>query len=772
MKSTLRTLSILALLASSAWAGQAPTLTFERSFLTISRDYGLIEYELFPSVSVGITAKLPGRLYYAELHPSESLADITWQVTGQQLLTTLNPDEVFQDISTSSSEEVPLVLAQLRSEEQLGRAPIHVIDRVTNGQQQWVSLLVLPVTIDSLGNCRFNRSISVSFGARQLTPSDLISDPMVIDIPESDPAIPLLESPSSQVEYLIVTSSFLLNSVDALARYKNSIGINTAVELIDDILGSYDGRDDAERLRERLKQFHSDGGKYVLLAGDETHLPIRYAYPYSTSSQPSAEALQICDLYFADLTGEWDSDGDGVWGEKYADQADFYPELRVGRLPFNSPDEVGNYTQKLIEYETNPGNGGFEYLRRAFFFSSDQMRDYDDGGQHGRVAAVYPDYFDIDTAVGIELNSGADPNPYNASAAELIPVVSTGYGIINIIAHGDHQAFGVRTSLYNEWPKSYFMSQEGGGTHGNAQDLEANGKVSFYYSLACDNGAFDKDQPPFNYPQPNLVQCLLGLADAGAVGFVANSRWGWVGSSYLFHASFFDSVFAHPGRAAVEALYEVKLALPYYRDQVQGLNYFGDPALKLYTDVPDSLSMKISEQGAKLTVAISSGENDVDGCEVILSREGEILFDGKTGSDGSVNITSSLEEGVTYTIAARKTGFAVKLASYQTTIVTDAEDEFDVLPGDYSLHQNYPNPFNPSTIVSFDLATGSLVRLTVYNTLGQTVAVLLDGNLPAGRHSVEWDGTDSFSRAVASGIYFYRLECSDFSDVKKMALLR
>ncbi|UCE23898.1 MAG: T9SS type A sorting domain-containing protein [Candidatus Zixiibacteriota bacterium] len=772
MKLTLKTLFMLALMASIGWAGQTPTLTYDRSCLTISHDFGLIEYELFPSVSVGMKAKLPGRLYYAELRPSESLADIAWQVTGRQLLTTVNQEQVFQDMPTTGTNTISSALSELRSEGQLGEEPIHLVDRITIGEQQWVSILALPVNIDDRGNCWFNRSVCVTVGTRQLLPSDLSLDPGAADVTPFDPSIPLFESPTSAAVYLIVTSSPLLNAADELVRYRNSIGINTTVELIDDILGSYEGRDDSERLRERLKQFHRDGGKYVLLAGDETQLPIRYAYPYSTSSQPAAEVLQICDLYFADLTGDWDSDGDGVWGEKYVDQADFYPELTVGRLPFNSPDEVSHYTEKLIEYETNPGGGDFDYLRRAFFFSSDQMRDYDDGGQHGRIAAVYPDHFDIDTSVGLELNSGADPNPCNASAAELIPVVSTGYGIVNIIAHGDHQAFGVRTALYNEWPKSYFMSQEGGGTHGNAQNLEPNGKASFYYSLACDNGAFDKDQPPFNYPQPNLVQCLLGLADAGAVGFIANSRWGWVGSSYLFHTAFFDSVFAHPGRAAAEALYEIKLALPYYRDQVQGLNYFGDPTLKLYADVPDSLSIKVSEQGANLTVTVSNDKIDVDSCRVILSREGEVLFSGNTGSDGSVNVTCDLEENIIYTIAAIKTGFAVKFVSFQTTIITSAEDEADILPREFSLHQNYPNPFNPSTTVSFDLAVASQVRLIVYNTLGQAVAVLQDGNLVAGRHSVEWDGTDPTGKDVASGVYFCRLECDDFKDVKKMVLLR
>ena len=52
-----------------------------------------------------------------------------------------------------------------------------------------------------------------------------------------------------------------------------------------------------------LKDFYGQGGQYVLLAGDETVLPLRYAYNFSTSTQPDLDVLQICDLYYADLSG-------------------------------------------------------------------------------------------------------------------------------------------------------------------------------------------------------------------------------------------------------------------------------------------------------------------------------------------------------------------------------------------------------------------------------------------------------------------------------------
>jgi len=88
-----------------------------------------------------------------------------------------------------------------------------------------------------------------------------------------------------------------------------------------------------------------------------------------------------------------------------------------------------------------------------------------------------------------------------------------------------------------------------------------------------------------------------------------------------------------------------------------------------------------------------------------------------------------------------------------------------VLPGGFMLYQNYPNPFNPSTAISF-------VNLTVYNLLGQEVKNLVNRNLPAGRHTIEWDGRDNLGRAVASGIYFYSLTGDTFSAREKMLLLK
>lgn len=96
----------------------------------------------------------------------------------------------------------------------------------------------------------------------------------------------------------------------------------------------------------------------------------------------------------------------------------------------------------------------------------------------------------------------------------------------------------------------------------------------------------------------------------------------------------------------------------------------------------------------------------------------------------------------------------------------------DVLPTDFALYQNYPNPFNAGTVISFALPEASRVALSIYNTVGQRVATLVDQTLPAGDHNVHWDGRDDSGNEVASGVYFYRLDTDNKTVSKRMVLLK
>ena len=101
----------------------------------------------------------------------------------------------------------------------------------------------------------------------------------------------------------------------------------------------------------------------------------------------------------------------------------------------------------------------------------------------------------------------------------------------------------------------------------------------------------------------------------------------------------------------------------------------------------------------------------------------------------------------------------------QASITSGIQEQ--ATPKIYSLEQNYPNPFNPSTMIRYSLPHRSRVVLTVYNTLGQQLATLLNGDIDAGYHEVRFDAS-----GLASGVYFYRLQAGDFGQTRKLLLLR
>ena len=98
---------------------------------------------------------------------------------------------------------------------------------------------------------------------------------------------------------------------------------------------------------------------------------------------------------------------------------------------------------------------------------------------------------------------------------------------------------------------------------------------------------------------------------------------------------------------------------------------------------------------------------------------------------------------------------------------TTAAETIDALPTSFELYRNYPNPFNPATTIAFDIPSQAHVRITVYNTLGEQVGIVFDGQRPAGSHSVIFDAS-----ALPSGLYLYRMQAGEFTSVQKMSLIK
>ncbi len=140
---------------------------------------------------------------------------------------------------------------------------------------------------------------------------------------------------------------------------------------------------------------------------------------------------------------------------------------------------------------------------------------------------------------------------------------------------------------------------------------------------------------------------------------------------------------------------------------------------------------------------------------------GEIVLKLNNGVPSSGVITT------TYSIngSAEKTG-----PSYDFGVTSVESDQ--MIPKEFSVSQNYPNPFNPVTNIRYALPAGTRVSIIVYNILGQAVKTLVEGNVNAGIHTVQWKGDDNFGQKVGSGIYIYRVVAGSNVVVKKMILLK
>jgi len=201
--------------------------------------------------------------------------------------------------------------------------------------------------------------------------------------------------------------------------------------------------------------------------------------------------------------------------------------------------------------------------------------------------------------------------------------------------------------------------------------------------------------------------------------------------------------------------------------------------------VTDAPMIRLEENGNILADSLkygdaSSGINVQPGSYTVnIVRIG----DGQSLGSFPIDLLQSSGESVVLTVAgfmnpsANENGPPISLERLDTGInplTGIAEEESAIFPESIVLMQNYPNPFNPETTIRFTVPAGYLepIRVKVYNMLGQEITELRSGILPAGEHSVSWNGTDTAGNNVASGVYFYGVQSADRSSYRKMILLR
>ena len=176
-----------------------------------------------------------------------------------------------------------------------------------------------------------------------------------------------------------------------------------------------------------------------------------------------------------------------------------------------------------------------------------------------------------------------------------------------------------------------------------------------------------------------------------------------------------------------------------------------------------------------------AGQEDLVVMRKTISGGGADILAYNVLYDNFVMTTLGQEYGTYFDIwVGGKTALIMTLPGYLLAWDPNADASVDVgsdrseelIPGKINLSQNFPNPFNPTTVINYSLPRKSDVTISIYNLLGQKVNTLVNETQETGSYSIKWDGTDKSAKAVASGIYFYQISAGDYTEAKKMLMLK
>lgn len=602
-------------------------------------------------------------------------------------------------------------------------------------------------------------------------------------------------------ELIVIPDSSYIEPADRLRLWRIDTHRPAIVITLPEIDRRYDNCDLPEKIRRVFREYyHNNGTKALLLVDRET---IRYLCDYNANNVPPVFQQHIGNcVYLGEFTRsyeDWDLDGDGIFGEPDHDNPDLYSEGWVGILPVQSSEEFGDYVDKLIQYERYGPGGAMLYYTTCV----DQMQTY---RQHEFYSRYLPDHVVVDIYSGIEQPSGFDPHPYTPFGAWVEDYYIYNQPLfVNESSHGaPHHNTGF-TANYNEQPKTYMSSVPGDDPYGNMNpgyigNLANSGNLMTMWTISCDAAAYDAKEWFAD------VRCMgelyTAIPDGGCIVYNGHARWGWVLSSKYMTRSYWGHLFnSFPSGPeypedyiAGAAFRNTRLDYPNSRDENYTMVLMGDPAVAIFTEPPRGYTITGDEKvfigEVRFDHIITAGDGNPAEGALIAIRQNEHYslgyvdeYGGIAGADGNPIVweVSSLED-IFLTVSSWMGSDHNYLAGQLRIMVIDNRSpgnssslgrENPGIPVAYGLSPNYPNPFNARTRIELALPEDcGNVRIEIFNIRGQMVARPVDSPMEAGYHSLIWDGTNSAGETVPSGIYFYRLKTNNFTETRKMTILK
>ena len=486
-------------------------------------------------------------------------------------------------------------------------------------------------------------------------PTNMVMDTMMVVNPNSgdglnvlppEPNDPIDPNPDvlekASYPYLIVTTPELKHSLRRLAALKRQKGYGVKIVTMNDVVNdSYascgdevrqpDGthhiafNDDAGKLRQFLRIYYGMyETQYVLLAGKD--IPFRSRTFHKTTAPT--------DLYYSELNADWSTD-----------KIEKGPELYVGRIMPKNDEHVNNYTDKLLRYELNPGNGDRTYLKRALFTEGHDAKKY----RSARCPAqFFLQLFGYHASDSIMQEDTSGINKFPSGLDIVNEINSTKYGYLSFHNHGTPSGlitYGYRrdTTCENDTVFHFLWAIDSvkvmpvmngienyinADTLGRGLNNLANKLCpSICYSIACTTIPYDTIAGYSSIPMKFGESFTLGK-DYGGPSFLGNTREGYFNLSTQLEEQFLQQLSNYKqfkiGKA--EALSKLKIndRLRHIEgnDTIYDINYFscvhnllGDPEFEIWTDfLQEFTNIQVTRSDNQISVSVGNTNSTIVAC--------------------------------------------------------------------------------------------------------------------------------------------------------------
>ncbi len=515
---------------------------------------------------------------------------------------------------------------------------------------------------------------------------------------------------SVPVEFLVITTEGLAPAFQPLIDWKNRQGYPAAIRTVEAVERDYpQGVDLAESIRLFLRDAYALWGtRTVIIGGDPSLVPIRYARSYAYNA-PIGVSIAT-DYYYACLDGNWNADGDNLWGEALvqgtsneSDKVDLRPELRVGRVSALDTTRVGFWVRKYLKYVKNPDltPGYLESvltLGEVLFDPDWRLGNADECLAGGPTPCVRSDgaaecfalidsikkssfksFFTFDQQYEREYwwNPRREINAKQLNRTNVVASLNAGRNIVHQVGHGDRDRWAIGTGRL-------LTSDVAGLTNGPRYSGLA-------YAVNCNSAAVDAD----------CVGEAWQLApNGGGVNYVGSTSLDFPATARKFQDAIFSDWLNDPQQTMGGAYRDVVDRLGAeqgdgegtVRFLLYGLIILGDPDLNIWRTLPEAMRVTapadfaIGAARAPVTVLNSAGD-PLAGARVCFFKDDDALGVAATGADGRVDVpfaptsTGSFSVTVTHPLAKTFLGSGtVRLAAASGilatgyTIVDDGND--------------------------------------------------------------------------------------------------